>query len=666
MSEEEEEKKVKKREYKLIIYLGDDDAYWRTISTRFKASYPESDIRFQTIYNKDPQKYQDLFLECLGLAPDIMYIDFAHNLEEQLSLAQLIKRENSLKYKPLIGIVDNKEHIRSSLSAGCDLTHVKCGEYHDVIYGPMLLAFPGEAKQPEFAKGVMKKEVKLFNDFRIGYITPTSIHAEGDFALEKGEPLELESSIPKDIIPSKHYILKETDTCNLYYDFKYSYDFDFVFVDEPEFSEGEQDDALGETDEKKKVKMLKEAKQNRKHAIAEYEDAIIRSKKKAKDWILDKMDMSAPKKTKILLIDKQMRVLKNEGTPLDKHPYMIRCQTSLSDDLPEFDYIRPNIVAIQFMSNYLPSEQEEAQGIKVNPQILIDQKLAEDEERSPEEEERIQSLKRAEERALDRIAQIIAKVKTIENYTPFIVVFNVHNHTSKSLQNGYQYPMVIAHKELMKLDMILHMADLFEKKQEGAFDAKVKAKVDALKKKDPVKYRKVSEDDVKDKRYYVKKSHDLSYISNSAPATLSALTESECSILTETEIEFKTYRLEYPMNMSIRIIPSGDKGYNDIDGLKEYRGIIHSIGEEDKKNLRKLVNDVFFAPMMEERQKESSAFQDLNKKASDERAEAMEEEEAKAAEAAEEAKKSEDENAGTANETEAEPTTQSEDQGEDL
>jgi hypothetical protein len=115
--------------------------------------------------------------------------------------------------------------------------------------------------------------------------------------------------------------------------------------------------------------------------------------------------------------------------------------------------------------------------------------------------------------------------------------------------------------------------------------------------------------------YYVSKKNPLSFVSTSYPIELESVSESEVTILSDLELEQKTYRLRTPCEYSVSIVPHPDgKMKNDVGGKSQYRGLIHTVGEAEKKMIRKYVNEIFFQPLSEEREKEKEAFKDLNQK----------------------------------------------------
>ena len=83
------------------------------------------------------------------------------------------------------------------------------------------------------------------------------------------------------------------------------------------------------------------------------------------------------------------------------------------------------------------------------------------------------------------------------------------------------------------------------------------------------------------------------------------------------------YRLDKPIAFSVTLVPFGDgKNFESSGGkLKRYKGLIHSVGEDEKKELRRFVNEIFGAPKKEKEVKEKLAFEALNEKRATEREE---------------------------------------------
>ena len=621
-----------------LFYIGTDDAYWRTIFNQYLKLYPTFGFANKIFKEKDPVKLQALTLTILEEIPAIIYLDFSINREPMLGLAQILTRDAILKSIPIVGLVENKEHVKQCLSAGVDFIHVKCGEHHDVIYDPMALAFPKEVIKPQFATAKFKKDIVLIDDFRVGYISPTSMHVEGNIKLEKDSIIELDTALPKNVVASKKFKVLNVVEENLYYDFKYAYDLEMMVLDEPAMTEDQFDDALGETDEAKKAKLVQQAKLARKQKMLDYEEQLKRSKKQLKSWVQDNVTMSSPKTTKVLLVDRQLRFLKEQDVKaLDQYPFSIRCQTMLSDTYREVPQIIPGIIAFQMFSHVEPTEEELFQeAIKT----LVEKK--DDipaEGATPEEQAKIdliKSLPGEEREELNAIGDLIKFIKSVENYTPFILIYNCPFQTTKALQESYQYPLVMIYKESITIAGALNITSIYEKKQTEKYNAKINAKIAELRKQDPQKYRGLTLESFNELRYYVKKTSIQSYCSFEYPIVIVTITESELTFLADELLELKTYRLNFPVEMSIHLIPIDGKAYNDFEGKKQYRALIHSIDEGDKKLMRRYVNEIFLAPKMEKQAQDDAAYWERHEKMMSEKLEAIKAEENSDSEAAKE------------------------------
>ncbi len=609
-----------------ILYVGSEKNYFSNIIFRFKTSYPVTKWDFQTIELKSTSSGEKIFLDLIRLQPKIIYIDFCNFQEEMFIFSELISRDPLFANVPIVGLTDKKEAVRECLGVGADFMYVKGGEFFDQVYAPMLMAFPKQVKPVKFAKAKLSREVDLIDDFRVGYIAPTYMHVEGNFFLEEGKTVVFDSEVPVKSVPSKRFIVKNRTESGLYYDFNYSYDLDFVFVDEPVFDEESQDDALGVSDEKERLKIIKKAKKNQELIIQNYKNDYIHAQKKHKDWVIDHMDLNLEKKTKVLVVDQNMRIFSLGDNSEYRKKYSFRCFTSFEENFKNILKIRPSIIVLQLLSEVAPSEDELFE--KVREKVKKDE--TNHEFPSNDEKKRytylVENLPSMQKSEVSKVGKLIAAIKEQENYSPIVVLFNCFWQTSKSLQESFMYPMIVTYGDSLNLDVVINLADIYEKRQDEKLSELISNKIANLKKSDPRKYGRLNESDFKEKKYFIKKSNKLSYGSIKNKVLLTLLTESEVRFQSEIELPMKTYRLEYPLSMSINLVPIEEgKNFLDDKGTKTYRGIIHSISENDKKSLRQVVNDILFSPLNEKRAKEQEEYKEMHDKIIEERNKAKEE-----------------------------------------
>ncbi len=613
---------VKKKAVK-VLYIGGDLGFWQTIQSRFLRQYDTVDWEFKTWNIKNEVESLRLFIEILEYDPEYIYVDLSENKKLYYPIGQLLGRDNFFHSKPVMGLIDKKEKISEFLALSLDFIFVKGVETFDFVHHPISLTRPKTIKKLDFALAKFNKQVDLKDDLRIGFITPTMIHMEGSLPMTPGEKSIIKTELPLKNVQSKSFTLKNISQSNLYYPYEYAYDFDIDFVDPPEFGEDEQDDALGEEDEKKKLKLIKEAKEKRREKINEAEQMLLVCKKRHKDWVLHNLDPASEKSTKVLFVDRWMRIFKDPNIKsLDQYGFGMRTQTFLSDGFEDIDQIRPNIIAIQLVSQVHPDKQH------LFDCVLKERSASNNENSGPPEypdftpdentyleflRENIEVWEKAE---IEKVGSLIKRIKELGTYSPVIVLFNSYFQNSNAFQESFAYPLIMTHKKEITLDTITGMADIFKERQKVKTEEAIKEKVEKLKKEDPKKHRKLTVDDFLEKKLFINKNSPLSFAEIKLPITMKTLNESIVTFSTPLSLPAGTFRTNFPVEMSIRLVDIEDgKFCTQEAGEFLYKGLIHSITEEEKKSIRRYINEVFFEPLMEKKEKESSDYWNKHQKA---------------------------------------------------
>ncbi len=598
MVDKNKKPKVKSRH---IIYTGNDDSYFNTLRGRFVNNYPHIEFDFSIIFDRKENSYPETFLKIFEANHYIIYIDFSINVNDQLLLTQMLSRDMKLRKVPFVGLVANKDLLKACWSVGINFTHIKCGETYDAFYDPCVYLMGKSVRKPDFAKAKFKKDALLTEESRIGYMTQDFIHVETNLNLEKGDVVELFSNIPSDINRSNKFIVKKSGEDDLYYDFEGWYDLAYTFLDRPE--DNPDDDAAIEEieDEQDRINAKEDLRSKRAELLREYEQSleeiITRNKKYIEHYAYD----SRPKKTKVYMIDKKLDILKGLKQPLDSHPFVLRVSSQFDPNYEEIEKIKPHVITFRFLSDLLLEEE----GFSL--EYMNDKKT------SAEDKAYCENLvNECEKIQLSILAGLVKKIQDLKGYRPILIVFNCKKYSSKSLQDSYNYPMIISYMEDMKLSMAIDMAKVFEKKQNTVQKKKIEKKIADLRKSNPMKYSRVKPSDFEEKRHYLSKTYSISYISCKHKILIDAMTESEITFVTEKFLKLTTYKVDFPIDMSLTLVPIDDQPFLKEGDMKRYKGLIHSIDEVDKKELRKFVNKIFFSDLDEKRKQEREAFDELN------------------------------------------------------
>ena len=261
---------------------------------------------------------------------------------------------------------------------------------------------------------------------------------------------------------------------------------------------------------------------------------IQESKEAMANWVAKQKGESKPKALKTLVVDKELTLF--EDQPLsDSFPFVMRIQPYLVKVKQELMRHHPHMIAYN-MENVDPEELEANQDLA---HMFNEGK---------------------------NLQYLIKVIRSIGDFEPFIVVFNTM-HDTKKLQKVLNYSQIIGHKEPLNPELIVKMAQLLERKLFGG--------------EDPFGQDVVVLD----------KTKDWTYAEFEKSVTLTACSENDLYFDCDEEFDLGlVLRLNEPANMYITIAEPPGKPKTS----SRYYAIIHGIGEEEKKILRRYINSVFF------------------------------------------------------------------------
>jgi hypothetical protein len=523
----------------LFYYFGDDEAYFRTLMGEFK-THTRLQIEFKRVFESDEKKIQSLFIKIFRERPACVFIDFSKHSQDYMHLARLISR-TPMEQKPVtVGLVDYlspPEIIMESNATGVMLTHIKSPECYDVIFDVAKLLAPNEIGEHGFANAALKEEWDAGIPLKVGYVHGEGLHMETDCKLNKGDKIRLNHGwTEKRVVPSHSVFIQNISTKNLFYHFKYAVDAEFLFIDEFLPPEGME---LDKVEEKKQ----------------EREDLILYHKKQLHKWLVDNASRSLEKKAKVLIVDRNFHFF-NDQERTDKHNYTVRCLPYIDDIQGELDRLEPQVIAFAL-------DREDETDKKNTNEIL---------------------------------ARLMNGVKNkIQDQSPFVIVFNT-KATSKELQDSFSYAHIMGSDQDLSVDIMLRMADKFEKKLEALLETFPKNKIEP--------------------KVFLKKTNTYSIAEIVIPVKVSKISETDMILTSDFPLQpGMNIHLKKPVEMFVNIQPTKDQG--------RYHGLIHCLGESEKKELRRFVNSVFFRDHDAQVNAESEEFKKLNEAKLQEKQEAL-------------------------------------------
>jgi hypothetical protein len=579
-----------------IFYFGDDDNYWQVIQDIYTTTYPEQTFDFKSHFKKREKEILKPFVELLEKKPCVVYVDSSIQGKAHLKLAKMITTNPHFEHTAVVGLVESSEAALVAKSGGFDFIYVKCAEYHDAVYGPYVYTFPASVINPQFAEAKFHRPTKLTEECRIHYVAPTYVRIESDTSLPKGAVLELTCKLPKNFLLSNKFVVTETYTENLYYNKMYGYDLSMTFVDKPEFEEIDPD----LDDSAKKMADIDQKQQE-----ASYKSELALCKKKCRQWVTHNASSSEGKKTEVMVVDKEMGILKRLDGSLDTLPYNFRFFKEFSEEMEVILKVRPQLIAYEFYPDPKPLLELTEKDIA----------LGRTEEWAKKQPDKRTDKERFET-ALSTVSSLIEKVKGVEGYAPFIVVFHSAVFPSNELQTEYKYPLLLSNEQHIDTNLVVELTKMFMEKHEQKMAAAIQKRIVQLRKKDPKKYRMLTPKDFKEERFYIDEWHEMSHSSFQHDIEVETMTESELTFQTDQDLALGNFIMTLPIDMGVHIIPADDgRSCEVIDGRNVYRALIHSTNETRKKKIRQFVNEIFFADVNEKRRVEQEQFESKKKEA---------------------------------------------------
>lgn len=276
------------------------------------------------------------------------------------------------------------------------------------------------------------------------------------------------------------------------------------------------------------------------------ESAVEAKKRKVEKYIEKNVDKEGgAKRTRLMVIDTEMTILDQATRPLDNYPYSIRFFRSLKNKPNLVKRIKAGIICYQ-----LPKNGE------------------------------------------GELRDIMSQVTGLENYNPFIVVFR-SSWDSAYLQKHFNYSRIISWDQAFDLDQLLAFCETYEKKhgREKSHDMSAS-------------YHN------KEKRHYVSKSDNSSYMEYPFQIELRSICETWLKFQTTQDLaKWSIISINNPIHFDFTIIERLDEREWLQAGCIQYRGVIHGLGERERANMRRAINQMIYdeenhEKLMAEKEKE--------------------------------------------------------------
>jgi len=506
-----------------VFYIGRDDSYISRIKKVFKKDYQALEVNLSQFIFGEATSPRKMFKKAYMDRPDIIYVDFSNNPEECLYFCKLINRNNEMRLISLVALFDlltKDKFLERSISASVRINHIKSLEIHDVIYDPLSLLDVNMPQTPEFVRSKELDKFKLTQLLRVGFIEDNHFHIETNSYLEVGTIINIDTHPLEAIMPSKKVFVSKFYDRDLYYNKRFAYDLEFIYIDNDFFVATNERWKLYK-DLKKNPEKINDLNDLEKDEITQ--DMEKRKKKYApiKEeidlWIKTRVNQNVPKKLKIMAIDSTLEIFDQLE---DDHsfPYTLNVQSKLLNDFYQIKRSMPHLIVFHITEE--------------NPDSIL--------------------------------SEVVEKIKHIEDYDPYILLFNTQLNT-KEMRSNLNYPHLICYPNN------IHLVDI--KKMAYALDQKLHIS------------------DAKSK-IFIHSSDPASTMYMSRDVKVLGMTESVLYLQAKTAIPMWTvFKVVEPIEMLLTVVPHKENGQLKDDNC--YRCLINGVGELEKAEIRKMINKSF-------------------------------------------------------------------------
>lgn len=581
-----------------IIYVGKDLSYFRDMKDRFEQFYDEQEFEFRPLYHDHPEELKKILKEVVHSRAKIIFIDYSLDSPEMLRLAYNLRTEWATKDRLVVGLLsslDSRRYLQNSLAIGVFFHYVKGPEISAIVHNCMATMYPDIVKDIDYAKAQVTFKAMAQTSLQIGFLTDRFMHVETNFKFPMEEEIVLSTNLFMPVPLSNHFkVVREFDS-NLYTVFDHAFDLEYVHLASPDIDKAREKLAQCQKELKKDPKS-----KNWQFEVSSWESQLEAAHNKAKedakkrgpalrDWIFENEGKSRPKRTKVLVIDRELNLL-NAQEKLDSFGFALRLHSTFDQSGSLLHRTRPGIVA--FVLDYAHEK-----GTYFSEDDLDDSAHAPEEtppvEGQPEEGEAKSDeyALKSEINGIEQLKWMIESIKSQDNYHPFLIIFNSRENQDRMVRE-LDYQQLLSVKNPISIDALKKVAEAYAEKGGRAITHdKDKSFAD------------------KERRLYFSKYDPASIAFYGFNIHVNSLSEAEMTFSAPIEIPHYTYLyIKFPVKMTLTVVPpkSASSSLNLPRGHKPYYALINGLGELEIKNLRKYINDLFFTELSEKRAEEAA------------------------------------------------------------
>jgi hypothetical protein len=519
-----------------VLYFGEDPRYLQEFVKYCKVNKP--DLHFQSCYHywDENETISASVFSIYKFLPHVILLDFSgKSTKPLLRLSTFLSKHYPLRKIPVVAFIkdhkDNEKIVDQILLSGIHFIQRKSPEFYNLCYYLKCLKSQSTGERidgPMYFKVPYEQDTNVESSIRIGHLKNDLLHIETDFPFSPHHRVVLNANFEN--IESRVFLkpvrrIRE----NLTYTFNQSYDMEFVWdIEKASFENNNFINSVSP--------MIDEA------GLLYEKTMLPHAKKRYQKFIQTKQPLIfEEKKTKILVLDRELEILKQKKKHIEEYPFDFVIHAHLDSKSFVIPEAKADIITISY---------DEAPNVENKNNIGL-----------------------YGSNNLQAIKEVIKRVESMKGYTPFIIVYNYS--ADPYVLKDLEYPRLIVKDTNFNLNKLLDLCSVYERKDKS----KTSSQKDI-----PIESKKIFLNrNFKDSIAYLKWKIRVQFISETHIKFTSTLPIPNLCVL----------KLNLPPELHITVVDKKNISDYSLAKDNEYIGIIHGPGETIKNQLRKLLNENF-------------------------------------------------------------------------
>jgi len=553
-------------EQRFLIIGQYDVAFSKSLDFAFKKNFAKFEPKSKYV-NTASLKKEQLMLEILEFQPDCIFVEIVKEEldKDVIKTIEYLRQDPKLSKVIVCGLCENVKNpnLFQYFNVGMNMAFSKGDPVEDMLHNILSFKYEDKVTPQGYAvanldeKNITKRLIcNVFNP--IVSLNKQEMTVESFLNIKEGSKEIIRNSkfFTKELGISTELLATEVRKGNLFYNSSKAIDFKLIYCNDARLEE-EFRNMVDLLPAKEKGKMTEDDMRKQKLQLKKILDK--KSSMQIQKWLKKSQFGSDERELKVLVID-------SKGNYFQKYASIKKYKTEKK-------------ISVKSITGLVDANLDIE---KFYPDIILYQY-------DEDEDKKLDRVYQANGNAT--LARIISAIKRLGLANTAIVLFGCP-YKIDAIKDSMSFQKIVGTADPLNLSWIEKFADLYLKR------SKLKKNLNSSNLAEDVGIT-----------YFFNKNERSNFLKLSRSAKMIMLSESYVIIESEEHLPYGfPLQVSNPYNMWITLVPSHGIEMKNNKGMKRYKALVHSITEEERKKIRRYVNDIFFSFLNKEHEADSLEF----------------------------------------------------------